>query len=49
MAKKALIVEDDENISELLRLYLERDGFEVLQAMDGGRGVDLARRQGRRL
>ena len=29
MAKKALIVEDDENISELLRLYLERDGFEV--------------------
>ena len=43
MAKKALIVEDDENISELLRLYLERDGFEVLQAMDGGRGVDLAR------
>ena len=43
MAKKALIVEDDGNISELLRLYLERDGFEVLQAADGGRGVDLAR------
>ena len=43
MAKKALIVEDDGNISELLRLYLERDGFEVLQAMDGARGVDLAR------
>ena len=43
MAKKALIVEDDGNISELLRLYLERDGFEVVQAADGGRGVDLAR------
>ena len=43
MAKKALIVEDDGNISELLRLYLERDGFEVMQAADGGRGVDLAR------
>ncbi len=43
MAKKALIVEDDGNISELLRLYLERDGFEVRQAEDGGRGVDLAR------
>ncbi len=43
MAKKALIVEDDGNISELLRLYLERDGFEVLQAADGVRGVDLAR------
>ncbi len=43
MAKKALIVEDDGNISELLRLYLERDGFEVAQAGDGGRGVELAR------
>lgn len=43
MAKKALIVEDDSNISELLRLYLERDGFEVLLAADGGQGVDLAR------
>ena len=43
MAKKALIIEDDGNISELLRLYLERDGFEVMQAADGGRGVDLAR------
>ena len=43
MAKKALIIEDDGNISELLRLYLERDGFEVQQAADGARGVDLAR------
>ena len=43
MAKKALIIEDDGNISELLRLYLERDGFEVTQAADGGQGVDLAK------
>ncbi len=43
MAKKALVVEDDENISELLRLYLERDGFEVQQAMDGTAGVECAR------
>ena len=27
MTKKALIVEDDGNIAELLRLYLEKDGF----------------------
>ena len=26
MSKKILIVEDDGNISELLRLYLEREG-----------------------
>ncbi len=43
MGKKALIVEDDGNIAELLRLYLERDGFEVAYAADGGKGVELAR------
>ena len=39
MSKKILVVEDDENISELLRLYLEKDGFEVFTAPDGGKGV----------
>ena len=29
MAKKVLIVEDDNNIAELLHLYLEKEGFEV--------------------
>lgn len=43
MAKKALIIEDDGNIAELLRLYLEKDGFEVSRAADGGEGVELAR------
>jgi two-component system response regulator ResD len=43
MAKKALVVEDDANIAELLRLYLEKDGFEVSIASDGGTAVDLAR------
>ena len=42
MAKKALVVEDDSNISELLRLYLEKDGFEVFLAADGGEGIRLA-------
>ena len=42
MPKKALVVEDDGNIAELLRLYLEKDGFEVASAADGGRGVELA-------
>ena len=43
MAKKALIIEDDGNIAELLRLYLEKDGFEVIRAADGGLGVELCR------
>jgi len=42
MSKKALIVEDDGNIAELLRLYLEKDSFEVIIASDGGNGVRLA-------
>ena len=37
MSKRALIVEDDSNIAELLRLYLGKDGFEVMIASDGGK------------
>jgi DNA-binding response OmpR family regulator len=40
--KKALIIEDDMNIAELLRLYLEKDGFTVSHAADGGEGVRMA-------
>ncbi len=43
MKKRALVVEDDSNIAELLRLYLEKDGFEVLHAADGGEGIRMAR------
>ena len=39
MPKKVLIIEDDINIAELLRLYLEKDGFEVHIADNGGKGV----------
>ena len=41
MSKKALVVEDDVNIAELLMLYLEKDGFEVSIAHDGGKGVAM--------
>ncbi|MDR2615135.1 MAG: response regulator transcription factor [Oscillospiraceae bacterium] len=37
--KKALVIEDDQNIAELLRLYLEKDGFEVTIAVNGALGV----------
>lgn len=33
--KKILIVDDDENICELLRLYLEKDGFATIVANNG--------------
>ena len=39
MAEKILIVEDEQNIAELLRLYLEREGLETVIANDGERGV----------
>ena len=42
MSQKIVVVEDDINIAELLRLYLEKDGFEVLIAHDGGAGLNLA-------
>ena len=35
MAKTVLIVEDDRNIADLLRLYLEKEGFEVTMADRG--------------
>lgn len=37
MNKRALVVEDDSNIAELLRLYLSKDGFDVMIAADGGK------------
>ena len=43
MSKKVLVVEDDKNIAELVRLYLEKDGFEVSCAADGGEGVEMFR------
>lgn len=41
MAKKILIVEDEENIRELLRLYLEREGYEIAEAANGVEGMKL--------
>ncbi len=39
--KKVLVVDDDSNISELLRLYLEKDNFEVIICGDGVRAIEL--------
>lgn len=37
MIKRALVVEDDANIAELLRLYLGKDGFDVMICADGAK------------
>lgn len=42
MANKILIVDDDANICELLRLYLEKDGFDTVVASDGEQALDFA-------
>ena len=39
MAVSVLIVEDDRNIQELLQLYLEKEGYAVTVAGDGGQGL----------
>ena len=43
MAVSVLIVEDDRNISELLQMYLEKEGYAVTTAFDGGQGLQKFR------
>ena len=38
-----LIIEDDPSISELLQLYLSREGYSVLSAGQGEAGIELAK------
>ena len=37
--EKILVVDDDTNICELLRLYLDKDGYDVITANDGATAV----------
>ena len=43
MATTVLLIEDDRNISELLQLYLEKEGYAVTTAPDGRQGLDKFR------
>ena len=42
--KTILVVDDERNIVDLLRLYLEKEGFAVIAAGDGEEGLALHRR-----
>ena len=43
MAVSVLVVEDDRNIAELLQMYLEKEGYAVTVAADGGQGLSAVR------
>ena len=43
--QSVLVVDDDPNVVELARLYLERDGYRVLTALDGADGLASAREE----
>ena len=45
MAKRILVVDDEKKIVEIVKAYLERDGFKVTTAYDGRAALDSARRQ----
>src|SRR3712207_8432604 len=44
MSVRVLVVEDEENLLTLLRNYLEREGFEVHETLDGREALEVARR-----
>lgn len=43
--EKILVVDDDVNVCELLRLYIERDDYQVVIANDGEQAVELFNRE----
>src|SRR5689334_22455052 len=46
MNRKILVVDDDKKTADLIRLYLERDGYRVLLAHDGRAALEAARGRG---
>ncbi len=43
MATSVLVIEDDRKIAELLQMYLEKEGYSVTLAFDGGQGLEKFR------
>ena len=42
--QKILVVDDEKHLVEIIKAYLERDGFEVIVAYDGKTALELARK-----
>ena len=45
MGRNILVVEDDRNISDLIQLYLLKEGFDVRSVGDGARAIEEFRKQ----
>lgn len=45
MKYKILVVEDDKDIAEVIRLYLENEGYEALLAKDGLSGYEMMQKE----
>ena len=44
MSKDILVVDDDKNICEVIKLYLQKEGYKVTLAYDGQSGIDAFER-----
>ena len=42
MERKILIIEDEQNIVDILKFNLQKEGFETIEAYDGATGLELA-------
>lgn len=45
MAKKILIVEDEATLQKAMTEFLAEEGFEVFSALDGEKGIELAKKE----
>ena len=45
MAYKILVADDEAEIREVLRLYLEKEGYEIVEAADGTEAVRLIKEE----
>ncbi len=45
ISKKVLVIDDDKNICEILKIYLTNEGYDVLFAYDGSEGINIAKEQ----
>lgn len=43
MAKKVLVIEDDKFLRELISQKLSKEGYDVIEAVDGEKGIETAK------
>ena len=42
MARKILIIEDEQHIVDILKFNLQKEGYETIEALDGATGLEMA-------